>query len=85
MSDPAATGRSDAGYVHATSGSVLLDGITTARATGVGESVPILYASGGKHIVRNVRAQGYTGRPVVRQAVAGLIDADSSVTVVTGA
>lgn len=84
MSNPALTGRDDAGYVHAESGSVLLDGVTTARALGVDESVPILFASGGRHIVRNVRAQGYDGKPVVRQTVEGLIDADSSVTVRTG-
>ncbi|MFD1825863.1 MULTISPECIES: hypothetical protein [Mumia] len=84
MSDPTATGRNDAGFVHATNGSVLLDGCVVEHASGVAESTPILYASGGKHIVRNMRAIGFTGKPVVKQTTAGLIDADSTVTVVTG-
>jgi hypothetical protein len=72
------------GVVEATSGKVLMDGCTYERATGVAESVPLFYASGGKHIIRNIRSIGFTGLPTVRQSVAGLIDADSSVTVVTG-
>ena len=84
MAAPSATGRNDAGVVHVTGGSVLLDGIDYERASGVAESVPLLYASGGRVRVRNVNGRGFSGKPVVRQAKAGLIDADSSVTVVTG-
>jgi hypothetical protein len=84
MTNPAVPARGDAGYVHATAGKVLLDGCVFQRATGVAETVPIFYASGGgKHIIRNVRTVGFTGLPVVQQSTSGLIDADSSVTLVT--
>lgn len=81
MSSPPA---GHSGYIHAANGKVLVDGCVFERATGVAESVPIFYAAAGKHVIRNVRTIGFTGLPVVRQAVAGLIDADSSVTVTTG-
>lgn len=84
MTNPAATGRNDAGVVHITSGNVLIDGCTYRRATGVAENVPFVYISGGKVRVRNIRGSQFSGKPVVRQASAGLIDADDSVTVVTG-
>ena len=86
MASPATTGRDDAGVIHAVAGSMLIDGCTYSRATGVDMNVPFFYASGGSHIIRNVRAYGFTGgnKPVVRQATAGLINADDTVTVVTG-
>lgn len=84
MSNPAGTGRSDGGVVHVTGGDIFIDGCSYKRATGVAESVPFLYVSGGKVRVRNIRGLGFTGKPVVRQTVTGLIDADDSVTVVTG-
>lgn len=85
MSAPTAVGRTDGGVVHVSGGNVSLDGCSYRRATGVSESTPFVYASGGKVRVRNVRAVGtWSGKPVVRQTVAGLIDADDSVTVVTG-
>lgn len=84
MASPSATSRDDRGVVHVTGGNVLLDGIDYERATGVAESVPLLYASGGKVRVRNVNGRGFTGKPVVRQARTGLVDADNSVTLVTG-
>lgn len=84
MANPTATGRNDSGVVHVSGGNVLLDGIDYERATGVSEAVPLLYASGGRVRVRNVYGRGFSGKPVVRQAVSGLIDADDSVTVTTG-
>ena len=83
MANPGATGRNDGGVVHVSGGDVLMDGIDYERARGVAESVPLLYVSGGKARVRNVTGRGFSGKPVVRQTRAGLIDADSSVTVVT--
>jgi hypothetical protein len=83
MAKPSATGRNDGGVVHVSGGDVLMDGIDYERASGVAESVPLLYVSGGKARVRNVTGRGFSGKPVVRQTRAGLIDADSSVTVVT--
>lgn len=81
MADP---GSPDGGFVHATNGSVLMDGCVVEQANGVADDMPILYATGGKHIVRNMRPVGLGTKPTVRQTVAGLIDADSSVNVVTG-
>lgn len=83
MTDPAATGRNDGGVVHVSGGNVYIEGCTYRRANGVAENVPFVYATGGKVRIRNVRGSQFTGKPVVRQTVAGLIDADDSVTVVT--
>lgn len=47
---------------------------------------PFIYATGAstRVVVRNVVAQGtWTGKPIVQQSQAGLVDADDSVTVVT--
>lgn len=71
------------GVVQADGGSVLLDGCTYERATGVAESVPFFAATAGNHIVKNIRALGFTGKPVVRITGTATVDADSSVTVVT--
>lgn len=84
MTNPAATGRDDAGVIHITGGNVLIDNCQYERAVGVAESVPYIYVSGGKVRVRNISTVGFTGLPVVRQLTAGLVDADNSVTVVTG-
>lgn len=86
MTNPAATGRSDAGVIHVQGGTLLIDGATYRRATGVAESVPFVYATGAstRVVVRNVVAQGgWTGKPIVQQSQAGLVDADDSVTVIT--
>jgi len=86
MTNPGATGRSDAGVIHVQGGKLLVDGATYRRATGVAESVPFIYVTGAstRVVVRNVVAQGsWTGKPIVQQSQAGLIDADDSVTVVT--
>lgn len=70
------------GVIQADSGSVLIDGCTYERATGVAETVPFFAASAGNHIIRNVRSLGFTGKPRVQQSGTATIDADSSVTLV---
>lgn len=85
MQDPAATGNGDLGVIHQTGGHLTVDGCTYERDTGTPDSVPFLYVTGGHARVRNIiRAGPWTYKPQVRQAVAGLIDADSSVNVITG-
>lgn len=71
------------GVIEANGGSVLLDGCTYARATSVAETVPFFTATAGNHIVRNIRGSNGGGKPVVRQTGTAVIDADSSVTLVT--
>jgi hypothetical protein len=92
MTNPAATGRDDAGLIHACNGAVVeLDSITTRRAAAMAEysqSNPngvFAYATGAgtRLILRNIIGRGYTGKPVVRVVNGATVDADSSVTVVT--
>jgi hypothetical protein len=84
MSNPSATGRNDGGVVHITGGDIFIDACTYRKAAGVADTVPFVYISGGKVRIRNIRGQNLSGKPVVYQTVAGLIDADDTVTVVTG-
>jgi hypothetical protein len=75
----------EGGVITQTGGDVLYDGLWYDRATGVAETVPFIYVSGGVARVRNIR-KGYkggswTGLPRVDQA-GGTVDADNSVTVV---
>lgn len=86
MQNPAATGNGDLGVIHQTGGSLTIEGCTYQRDDGTPESTPFLYVTGtGRARVRNIiRAGSWAGKPQVRQSVPGLIDADSSVTVVTG-
>jgi hypothetical protein len=71
------------GVVQAAGGSVLLDGCTYERATGVAETVPFFHATAGSHIVRNIRTLGFSGKPRVRITGTATVDADSTVDVVT--
>lgn len=82
MTNPAATGRDDRGVIHVSSGQVVLDGISYEKATAASTTTPLVYVASGQVRIRNVFASGF--KPTVRQAVAGLIDADDTVTVVTG-
>ena len=82
MTNPSATGRDDRGVVHITSAQVVLDGISYEKAAAASTTTPLVYADSGQVRIRNVFAEGF--RPTVRQATAGLIDADDTVTVVTG-
>jgi hypothetical protein len=71
------------GVIQASGGQVLLDGCVYERATGVAESVPFFHATAGKHIVKNIRALGFSGKPVVRQTGTATITVDDTVTLVT--
>ena len=84
MSNPTATGNNDGGVIHITGGDIFIDACTYRKAASVADTVPFVYISGGKVRIRNIRGQNLSGKPVVYQTVAGLIDADDSVTVVTG-
>lgn len=79
----------DGGYVHVASGGVLnISNCWSKLATGQATTTPIVYVeSGGYAQVRGLVGLDSNGNrytPTVRQAVAGLIDADTSVNVVTG-
>lgn len=75
----------DTGVVMATGGTVLMDGCTYERATGVAETVPVFHATAGNHIIRNMMSIGFSAgsKPRVRQTGTATIDADNTVTVVT--
>lgn len=55
MSSPATMGHTpqDAGYIHVSGGSVLIDGMTVDKYTGQAESVPVVYNNGGHVRVLN--------------------------------
>ena len=77
-------GTSDGGAIHVTGGHLSVLGGTYQRATGVGTSVPFVYASGGKVRIRDIVGTDYTStKPIAYQTTEGLIDADDSVTVQT--
>jgi hypothetical protein len=82
------TDRTDRGYIHQTGGSLFLNGGTTDRATGVADSVPVVFVSGGESIVtrwkRCTKGGTWTQRPVVQQTTAGLVlNSDATVQVIT--
>jgi hypothetical protein len=88
MANPGAYTEADRGYIHQTGGMLHADGITVDRASGVAETVPIVYVSGGETIVRSVKrgtkGGAWTRRPVVAQTRDGLVvDSDPTVEVVT--
>jgi len=80
MISPATQGHSpqDAGIIHVTDGMLLADNITYDRATGVAESVPVIYVSGtgnakvGDIIVGSKGGQ-WTSRPVITDASTGVV------------
>lgn len=73
----------EGGVITQTGGNSFFDGCWYDRATGVAETVPWLYVSGGVSRVRNMRVGtkggSWSGLPRVDEA-GGTIDADSSVT-----
>jgi hypothetical protein len=75
----------EGGVITQTGGNSFFDGCWYDRATGVAETVPWLYVSGGVSRVRNMRVGtkggSWSGLPRVDQA-GGTIDADASVTVI---
>ena len=76
----------EGGVITQTGGDVLYDGVWYDRASGVAETVPFIYVSGGKARVRNIRTGtkggSWTGLPRVDQTGSGVVDADNSVTVI---
>lgn len=87
-SDPANSGHTgEGGVITVTGGRALFDGVWYDRASSVAESTPFIYQSGGFVRVRNlmVGSKGGTwattpGKPGVR-SVGGVLDADSSATI----
>lgn len=70
------------GVIQVTGGDVLIDGPMYERATGVPETVPLLYQSGGRVEIRSAKGAGsWSGRPRVT-TVGGTLINDSSVTVI---
>jgi len=75
-------GGNSQGMIHITGGQVLIDGPRYARATGVGEAVPMIYVGGGEVRVRNAMRNGsWSGKPRVLHS-GGQLDADDTVTVI---
>lgn len=90
MTSPATSGHGDLGYVHVASGGFLQASCCISNfASGQDGTQPVVYVEeGGTAVISNwVGFLGNGGsyvKPVVHQAVAGSIIADSSVTVITG-
>ena len=67
-----------------TGGEALWDGINYDRATGVAQTVPLIYANGGKVRVRNVftvaGGGAWTALPVVKRAGWATYNLDDTVT-----
>lgn len=90
MTAPASgSNTTDKGYVHVASGGILnAVSCWSKLASGQATSTPMVYVdSGGYAQIRGwigLDSNGDRYKPTVKQAVDGLIDADSSVTVVTG-
>jgi hypothetical protein len=90
MTNPAAAGRSDLGLIHVTAGTLVVDGAWYGRATGVAETVPLIYATGAstKVFVRNVQvgvgsgAATWSGLPRVQAAGGATINSDNTVTAI---
>jgi hypothetical protein len=75
----------EGGLITVAGGRVLIDGVMTSRATGVAETVPFIYHTGGSLRVRNIITNDFggtwTGLPRV-QGVGGTRSLDDSVTLV---
>jgi len=86
MQSPVSQGHTpqDAGVIHISSGALLVDGCTYARASGIAESVPFIFSNTTSPVrVRNIWAgEAWAGLPQVKQVQAGGISADNSVIVV---
>jgi hypothetical protein len=85
MANPGLMGRSptDAGVVHQSGGVLQMDGFRYDRTTGQAETVPFVYSSAGRCIVKNTvhtsRGGTWTGLPRVDEA-GGSMDLDAYVT-----
>lgn len=88
MSSPATPGHSpaDAGIIHQTGGVLVVDGCTYDRATGVAETVPWIYTSGGELMVtkatRGSKGGSWSGRPRVRADGGTVLVSDGSITII---
>lgn len=75
----------EGGIITQTGGDMLYDGIWYDRATGVDETVPFIYVSGGKARIRNIRTGtkggSWTDKPRVYKGASATVDADNSVTI----
>lgn len=85
MQAPSNQGHSptDAGAIHVmSSGAVLVDGCTYARANGVAETVPFVYSNSTAPVrVHNIFAgESWTGLPRVRQNAGSGVNVDDTVT-----
>lgn len=88
MQNPAATGRDDQAYIDVRGGEHSFFGGTwrpiPAQYAAGATPPPLAYVSSGHLSIYGITKTQGVPKPVVRQAVEGLIDADNSVTVVTG-
>lgn len=81
MTNPAATGRNDAGVIHIESGNVVVDGVQYDRAAAATDTTPLIYAGPTAKVrVSNVLAN-FT--PTVLKHATATVVTDSSVRVVT--
>lgn len=73
----------EGGIITQSGGDVLYDGLWYDRATGVAETVPFIYVSGGKARIRNIRTGtkggSWTGLPRYYKGGSAVVDADNSV------
>jgi hypothetical protein len=71
------------GVIQVTGGDVLVDSPAYERATGVAETVPLLYQSGGRVHIRNVQKSGtWSGLPRVQTVGGTLVATDGTWTLV---
>jgi hypothetical protein len=71
------------GVIHVTGGDVIVDGPAYERATGVAETVPLLYQSGGRvHIYDVQKAGTWSGLPRVQTVGGTLVATDGTWTLV---
>lgn len=82
MANPTAHGGSSQGVIHVDGGNVVVDSPMYERAGSVGESVPFVYAAGGRVAVNNVGAVGSWSQPPVVRAVGAALSVDNSVRVI---
>lgn len=87
MTNPAATGRNDGGYIHWVGGSCRIEGGQfKPAAVGLyagGVIPPLAYFDGGRHIVKSIQVRDATVKPRVVLANGATCESDGTVTVQT--
>ena len=79
MGSPSSFGGGNNGMIQITGGQVLLDGLRYSRATGVAETVPLVYASGGVVEARTVHKRGtWSGNPRIQATGSATVYADTN-------